>query len=82
STSNLIRHMNACKPDPTPGTQTKLTATMSKYTKGGLRFRLAKWVTRRHRPDAIVEDDELIEIFEYLNPKVETPSAKTTRRDI
>jgi len=50
--------------------------------KGEFRFQLVEWVTRRHRPDKIVEDDELIQVFTYLNPRAKPPSRRTIRRDI
>jgi hypothetical protein len=45
-------------------------------------MKIALWVARRHRPFAIVEDDELIEIFMDLNNKVEVPSRFTVSRDV
>lgn len=53
-----------------------------KFHKGEFRLQLVEWVTRRHRPDKIVEDDELIQVFTYLNPKAKPPSRRTLRRDI
>jgi hypothetical protein len=45
-------------------------------------MKLALWVSRRHRPFAIVEDDKLIDIFMDLNNKVEVPSRSTVSRDV
>jgi hypothetical protein len=45
-------------------------------------MKIALWVSRRHRPFAIVEDDELIDIFMDLNNKVEVPSESTVSRDV
>jgi len=45
-------------------------------------MKLALWVARRHRPFAIVEDKELVELFKELNNKVEIPSRKTVSRDV
>lgn len=53
-----------------------------KFHKGTYRFKLVKWVTHRHRPDSIVEDDDLISVFTYLNPEAKPPSRRTLRRDI
>jgi len=39
-------------------------------------------VARHHRPFAIVEDDELIDIFMDLNNRVEVPSRFTVSRDV
>jgi Na+-transporting NADH:ubiquinone oxidoreductase subunit NqrA len=45
-------------------------------------MKVALWVARRHRPFAIVEDPELLEIFHDLNNKCTTPSASTVSRDV
>jgi hypothetical protein len=45
-------------------------------------MKIALWVARRHRHFAIVEDDELIEMFMDLNNKVEVPSRFTVSRDV
>ena len=45
-------------------------------------MKIALWVARRHRPFAIVEDDELIEMFMDLNNKVEVPSQFTVSQDV
>ena len=45
-------------------------------------MKLALWVAHRHRPFAIVMDDELVEIFTDLNNKVEVPSRFTVSRDV
>jgi hypothetical protein len=45
-------------------------------------MKLALWVARRHRPFAIVEDEELIDVFKELNNKVEVPSQRTVSRDV
>lgn len=47
-----------------------------------MRYLLALWIARRHRPFAIVEDPELLAIFEMLYAKVETPSRSTVSRDV
>ena len=39
-------------------------------------------MARHHRPFAIVEDDELIDIFMDLNNRVEVPSRFTVSRDV
>lgn len=54
----------------------------SKFHRGKFRLKLLSWVTRRHRPDAIIEDPELVDIFTYLNPEAVPPSRRTLRRDI
>jgi hypothetical protein len=45
-------------------------------------MKLALWISHRHRPFAIVEDDELVDIFKDLNNKVEVPSRFTVSRDV
>jgi hypothetical protein len=45
-------------------------------------MKVALWVARRHRPFAIVEDPELLDIFRDLNNKCKTPSASTISRDV
>jgi hypothetical protein len=57
-------------------------ASGTKYNKATHRLKLALWVARRHRPFAIVQDPELLEIFRDLNSRVETPSESTVSRDV
>ena len=45
-------------------------------------MKIALWVARRHRPFAIVKDNELVDIFTDLNNKVEVPSRFTVSRDV
>jgi arginine repressor len=45
-------------------------------------MKLALWVVRRHRPFAIVEDPELLDIFSDLNKSAVTPSQSTISRDV
>ena len=83
STSNLVRHSDRCTPGAT--TATALISSFahgSTYSYPKFRMKLALWVARRHRPFAIVEDDELIDIFMDLNNKVEVPSHITVSRDV
>lgn len=54
----------------------------TKFHRGEYRLKLLSWVTRRHRPDAIIEDPELVDILVYLNPEAVPPSRRTLRRDI
>ncbi len=46
----------------------------SSYTPKKLRMKIAIWVSCHHRPFAIIEDAELLDILHDLNNKVETPS--------
>ena len=83
STSNLVRHADRC----TPGATT-LTTSISAFAHGStysypkFRMKLALWIARCHRPFAIVEDNELIDIFMDLNNKVEVPSRITVSPDV
>jgi hypothetical protein len=54
----------------------------STYTPHKFRMKIALWIARRHRPFAIIEDDELVDIFTDLNNKVEVPSRFTVSRDV
>jgi hypothetical protein len=66
------------------GSSSSITAFAhgSTYTPQKFHMKLAIWVARHHRPFAIVEDDELIDIFMDLNNKVEVPSRFTVSRDV
>ncbi|KAF5336727.1 hypothetical protein D9757_015382 [Collybiopsis confluens] len=63
--------------------QSKITDNLPpKFHKGKFRLKVLSWITARHRPDSIVEDPELKQIFVYLNPQAITHSRRTHRRDI
>lgn len=47
-----------------------------------MRYLAALWCARRHRPYAIVEDPELVAIFQMLYSKVELPSRFSISRDV
>ncbi len=47
-----------------------------------MRYLCALWVTRCHRPYAIVADDELLAIFRMLYAQVEVPHPTTLSRDV
>lgn len=83
STSNLRRHVLSCAP-PTAasGQSIKAYASGTTYNRATHRMKIALWVSRRHRPFAIVGDPELLDIFSDLNKNVETPSASTVSRDV
>lgn len=85
STSNLLRHADKCAPGAMTQTSTSSITSFahgSTYSYPKFRLKLALWVSRRHRPFAIVEDEELIDIFMDLNNKVEVPSRSTVSRDV
>lgn len=52
------------------------------YLLARVRYLLALWCSRCHRPFAIVEDPELHVLLCMLYPKVEVPSRKTVSRDV
>lgn len=54
----------------------------SSYTPHKFRMKIALWVARRHRPFAIVENSELVEIFKDLNNKAVVPSRHRVSRDV
>ena len=77
TTSNLIWHANSCD----PSTSTTPTPT-SNFDVGSFRYLMAAWTARRTRPHAIIEDEELHEIFVMLLSMIETHSHQTVTRDI
>ena len=83
STSNLIRHVKNCD-GVTLGAAGSLKnfAHGSTYTPHKLQMKLALWIAHRHRPFAIVEDTELLDILKDLNNKVEVPSRFMVSRDV
>jgi hypothetical protein len=54
----------------------------STYNSATHQMKIALWVVQWSRPFAIVEDDELLDIFHDLNSKCTTPSASTVSRDV
>ncbi|OJT06793.1 hypothetical protein TRAPUB_2358 [Trametes pubescens] len=83
STTNLKRHAELCDPPETPATE-MITAYASgvSYSPSRMRYLIAMWCARRHRPFSIVEDEEFREILHMLYPKVSLPSRFTVSRDI
>ena len=83
STSNLVRHVKSCEGSTAVGAGSlREFAHGSTYTPHEFRMKIALWVARRHRPFAIVEDEELVDIFKLLNNKVNVPSRVTVSRDV
>ncbi|PIL32390.1 hypothetical protein GSI_05636 [Ganoderma sinense ZZ0214-1] len=77
STGNLNKHVKLCIPEKT--TETQLITEYAQgvnYSYARLRFLLAMWVARRHRPFTIVEDPEFREILRMLFARVDIPSSK------
>jgi hypothetical protein len=85
-TSNLKRHADLCDAAQAAKrgkSQPKINEKIGqKFNKGEFRFKLLSWVTRCHRPDKIIEDNELVDVCTYLNPDAIPPSRRTLRRDI
>lgn len=82
STGNLHRHITACAPVAPDNQSITKFAHGSTYSKERMRYLLAVWIARRHRPFAIVEDDELKAIFRMLDGSVDIPSRITVSRDV
>lgn len=83
STGNLGRHVQNCDPDDTA--QTEMITTYgqgTQYSYARVRFYLAMWCARRHRPFTIVEDPELLMLLKMLYGCVELPKRLTVSRDI
>jgi hypothetical protein len=75
STSNLTRHAKSCGISPS-------TAPESNFDLGRFRYLVAAWSARRARPFAIIEDEDLREIFIMLRSSIEIHSRRTVARDI
>ena len=83
STGNLSRHVKGCDPEETAETEMiSAYASGATYSPGRLRFLVAMWCARRHRPFAIVDDPEFQEIARMLYSKAKIPSHWTVSRDV
>jgi hypothetical protein len=81
--SNLICHVKNCDGGTLVRAGTlKESAHGSLYTPHNFQMKITLWVVCRHCPFAIVEDDELVEIFKDLNNKVVVPSRSTVSQDV
>jgi hypothetical protein len=80
----LVQHAKACGGEISTTGSSSITAFVqgSTYNPHKFRMKIAIWVSCRHRPFTIIEDDELIDIFMDLNNKVEVPSRFTVSRDV
>lgn len=75
--------MNECnKKVAPPGQGINDFAHGSTYSKARMRYLLAVWVVRRHRPYTIIQDDELLAIFRMLYSRVEVPHPTTLSKDV
>ena len=83
STGNLRRHVLACDPDETPENEMITSYAQGvTYSAPRVRFLLAMWCARRHRPFAIVDDPEFRELLSMLYARVQIPSRHTVSRDV
>ncbi|KAL1949782.1 hypothetical protein VTO73DRAFT_8663 [Trametes versicolor] len=83
STGNLSRHVQGCEPDKTA--QTEMISAYgqgSQYSYPRVRFCIAMWCARRHRPFSIIEDPELLHLLKMLYGRVELPKRLTVSRDV
>ena len=76
STSNLAWHVNSCDPSAAS------SPAVSTFDVGRFRYLVAAWSARCARPHAIIEDEELCEIFVMLYSAVDVHSHQTVARDI
>ncbi|OJT13582.1 hypothetical protein TRAPUB_9870 [Trametes pubescens] len=83
STGNLTRHRSLCEPDDIPEVaMITAYARGTAYSPARVRYLLAMWCARRHRPFTIVDDPEFQELLCMLYAKVELPSRVTLSRDV
>ena len=83
STGNLRRHVLACDPEETPENEMITSYAQGvTYSAPRVRFLLAMWCARRHRPFAIVDDPEFRELLGMLYARVQIPSRHTVSRDV
>ncbi len=62
--------------------RSRITSPARSTAKCSCALKLLTWVVRRHQPFAIVEDPELLEIFQMLYARVDVPSARTISRNV
>ncbi|KAI0363104.1 hypothetical protein BV20DRAFT_958990, partial [Pilatotrama ljubarskyi] len=83
STGNLQRHVRACVPDDVPEVERmEAYANGSLYSAARVRYYIAVWCARRHRPYYIVEDMEFRHLLFLLYGKVVIPKRMTVSRDV
>ena len=81
STANLVRHVKSC--DPADASQRIVSFTAgSTYSGPKFRYLAAMWCARRHRPFSIIEDPELVEMFQMLYGRIQLLSRVTLSRDV
>ncbi|KAL1937047.1 hypothetical protein VTO73DRAFT_15573 [Trametes versicolor] len=83
STGNLVRHVSKCEPQETPEKEAITAfAQGSTYSPARMRYYIALWCARHHRPFVIVDDNEFRALLRMLYGRVEIPSRVTVSRDI
>lgn len=83
STGNLGRHILKCEPPKTPESEAITAfAAGSTYSAARVRYYLALWCARHHRPFTAVEDAEFRALLKMLYGRVEVPSRVTVSRDV
>ncbi|OJT02144.1 Zinc finger BED domain-containing protein RICESLEEPER 1 [Trametes pubescens] len=83
STGNLRRHVLKCEPAQTPESEVITAfAAGSTYSAARVRYYLALWCARHHRPFLAVEDAEFRALLRMLYGRVEIPSRVTVSRDV
>lgn len=83
STGNLGRHVLKCEPAKSPESEAiSAFAAGSTYSAARVRYYLALWCARRHRPFLAVEDPEFRALLRMLYSRAEVPSRVTVSRDV
>ena len=83
STSNLLHHADHCDPTTVMGSSSiKAYSQGSTYNPAKHRMNIALWVARCHHPFSIVQDKELLEIFNDLNNQCVTLLCATVSQDV
>ncbi|KAH9852421.1 hypothetical protein C2E23DRAFT_730680 [Lenzites betulinus] len=83
STGNLKRHMSGCDPDDIPEVELITAyAQGASYSAARMRFYIAMWCARHHRPFVVVEDPEFRQLLKMLYAKAEIPKRMTVARDV
>ena len=76
-------HVKSCEPTLAEGDQSIAAyAHGSSYSEEMFRYGITVWVTKCHRPFAIVEDEPLQHLFRMLYDRVKIPSDTTVSRDV
>ncbi|KAH8927294.1 hypothetical protein BT69DRAFT_1196780, partial [Atractiella rhizophila] len=79
TTTNLRKHLRACKIETTPNIQTAMACT---YSRAAFRILSTEWIVESRRPFAILQDRKLQKVFRMLYSGVEIQSAPTVSTDI